>query len=345
MVDSSTGWAIGGQADPGDHVLRTQDGGTAWQDVTPPEAALEGDQSRKAALGTFLNADTGWVTYYQSDSRAPQEAPVVWVTHDGGVSWESSQAFGAGLLEELYLPSDLMFVDSQTGWLLAHLGAGMNHDYFTLFGSTDGGKTWQTLVDPFQGDLQSCTKTGIVFANAQMGWLTGDCHAVAPGVFLYTTGDGGRTWTSQEIPVPANAPADFFSLPFLGCGTYDPLFVPPDNVILEVQCDNFQLSTTAYYLYRTTDGGTNWSVNSFPGQSLLFISPEVGWALGRDIYQTADGGQTWNQVGSVNWDGQFDFVDEQLGWAVARADGQIALVKTEDGGSSWQELQPAIALP
>lgn len=326
-------------------MLRTQDGGGAWQDITPPEPAPAGDQSQKAALGTFLNAATGWVTYYQSDSRAPQEPPVVWMTHDAGSSWQSSQPFGAGLLEELYMPSDLKFVDSQNGWLLAHLGAGMNHDYFALFGSTDGGKTWETLIDPFQGDLQSCTKTGMVFTGSQMGWLTGDCHAVAPGVFLYRTGDGGRTWTSQEIPVPANAPPDFFGLPYLGCGTYDPLFVPPDNVILEVRCDNFQRSTTDYYLYRTTDGGKNWGVESFPGESLVFISPEVGWALGRDIYETTDGGQTWNQVASVNWDGQFDFVDEQLGWAVARADGQIALVKTEDGGGSWQELQSTIALP
>lgn len=343
MIDSNVGWAIGGDVDPGDHLLHTQDGGSTWQDVTPPEPTPEGEQSRKAALGTFLNAETGWVTYYQSDSRAPQEPPVMWITHDSGGSWESSQPFGAGLLEELYLPSDVKFVDSQNGWLLAHLGAGMSHDYFALFHSTDGGKTWETLVDPFQGELQSCSKTGIVFADSQMGWLTGDCHAVAPGVFLYKTEDGGSTWNTQEIPVPAGAPADLFNQPYISCGTYDPLFAPPNNIILEVQCNNFESSTTETYVYRTTGGGKNWSINSFPGDSLLFINSEVGWALGRDIYQTMDGGQTWNKVASVNWDGQFDFTSEQLGWAVARADGQIALVKTEDGGRRWMELKPVVS--
>jgi photosystem II stability/assembly factor-like uncharacterized protein len=343
MIDSSVGWAIGDEADPGDHVLRTQDGGSTWQDVTPPEPAPGADQSRKAALGTFLSAETGWVTYYQSDSLAPQEPPVVWITHDSGSSWEASQPFGQGLLEELYLPSDLKFIDAQNGWLLAHLGAGMNHDYFALFHSTDGGRSWRTLIDPFQGDLQSCSKTGIVFADPQLGWITGDCHAVAPGVFLYRTEDGGSTWNTQEIPAPAGAPVDLFNQPYIGCGTYDPIFVAPNNIILNLRCDNFESSTTDYYAYRTTDGGEIWSVDSFPGDSLLFINSEVGWGLGRDIYQTTDGGQTWNKVSSVNWDGQFDFVSEQLGWAVARADGQIALVKTENAGRKWQELKPEVS--
>ncbi|MEJ2301832.1 MAG: hypothetical protein P8Y14_09930, partial [Anaerolineales bacterium] len=134
-----------------------------------------------------------------------------------------------------------------------------------------------------------------------------------------------------------------FNQPYIGCGTYDPIFVAPNNIILNLRCDNFESSTTDYYAYRTTDGGEIWSVDSFPGDSLLFINSEVGWGLGRDIYQTTDGGQTWNKVASVNWDGQFHFVTEQLGWAVARADGQIALVKTENAGRRWQELKPEVS--
>lgn len=75
---------------------------------------------------------------------------------------------------------------------------------------------------------------------------------------------------------------------------------------------------------------------------MLFINPDVGWALGKDIYQTADGGQTWTKMSTVQWEGQFSFVSEQLGWAVARSGKEYALVQTEDGGKTWDIIDPVI---
>jgi photosystem II stability/assembly factor-like uncharacterized protein len=48
-------------------------------------------------------------------------------------------------------------------------------------------------------------------------------------------------------------------------------------------------------------------------------------------------------VKSVTWDALFTFIDPQTGWAIARADGQMALVKTSNGGASWLEIKPVIA--
>ena len=96
-------------------------------------------------------------------------------------------------------------------------------------------------------------------------------------------------------------------------------------------------------LYTTEDGGQNWRANPFPGGTLLMLNPRVGWALSRDIYQTTDGGQTWEKLKTVNWDGQFDFVNERSGFAVARSDGRIALVRTSDAGRSWELLEPVLA--
>jgi hypothetical protein len=142
-------------------------------------------------------------------------------------------------------------------------------------GLADGGRSWQTLIDPFQGDLQSCGKTGIVFADPQLGWITGDCHAVAPGVFLYRTEDGGHTWNTQEIPAPAGATTDLFNQPYIGCGTYDPNFAPPNNIILNLRCDNFESSTTDYYVYRTTDGGRIGAQT--PSLAILYSSTTLRW--------------------------------------------------------------------
>jgi photosystem II stability/assembly factor-like uncharacterized protein len=60
------------------------------------------------------------------------------------------------------------------------------------------------------------------------------------------------------------------------------------------------------------------------------------------MYRSADGGRTWSHVKVVNWDGQFSFVDPQNGWAVARENNDVALVKTSDGGGTWVQIMPTI---
>ena len=37
-----------------------------------------------------------------------------------------------------------------------------------------------------------------------------------------------------------------------------------------------------------------------------------------------------------------DFINERVGWGIAREDNQVALVKTEDGGSKWTMLVPTV---
>ena len=54
MLDPTMGWAIGGAED---HVLRTDDGGETWHDVTPPEPAPIAEEPGKIASGFFLDAN------------------------------------------------------------------------------------------------------------------------------------------------------------------------------------------------------------------------------------------------------------------------------------------------
>ncbi len=101
-------------------------------------------------------------------------------------------------------------------------------------------------------------------------------------------------------------------------------------------------NTERSLLYRSADGGQTWDAWDFPGGSLFFLDESRGFALSREIFWTADGGITWEQEKTVSWDGQFSFVDADVGWAVARADDEIALVKTEDRGQTWRIIEPAL---
>jgi hypothetical protein len=111
---------------------------------------------------------------------------------------------------------------------------------------------------------------------------------------------------------------------------------------------------TTRFLLSTQDLGNSWQTYPLPEtdypteylgsrQFLAFLNPLQGWLLGRDIFWTEDGGSSWTRVKRVNWDGQFSFIDSDRGWAVVRADGEIALVRTNDGGRTWEQLEPAIA--
>jgi photosystem II stability/assembly factor-like uncharacterized protein len=67
------------------------------------------------------------------------------------------------------------------------------------------------------------------------------------------------------------------------------------------------------------------------------------------LYQTTNGGQSWTLLKRTGWTGvQLNFLDAKTGWAVAcsdawscyQDDARHALVKTTDGGQSWQVLEP-----
>ena len=76
---------------------------------------------------------------------------------------------------------------------------------------------------------------------------------------------------------------------------------------------------------------------------MIYFGLKDALLLGRDMYLPASDGQTWSFVKTVNWDGQFSFSDPQYGWAVARSNGNVALVQTTNGASTWTVLKPTVA--
>ena len=174
MADLNRGWAIGTTAtDPNDHILFTADGGTNWKDVTPPEGmdATGG----KVATAFFKGADTAWVIYSSNVIQSPPGNAQVWKTTDGGATWSTSQPIPPSAEMEFFSPGYFSFPDDQHGWLLVHAGAGMSHDYIYIYGTSDGGSTWQKLVDPLASDQagtgpsMGLWKTGMTFYGCTEG--------------------------------------------------------------------------------------------------------------------------------------------------------------------------------
>lgn len=337
MISQERGWGVGGLNGSSDHILRTNDGGQTWMDVTPPEPAPGEDDPPKSSVAYFLDPMTGWVVYYE-ESVEPRPIHLrVWGTTNGGETWEPSRAIDLEFLGSTDFPPALGFEDADNGWLIARHGpAGMHRYPVYLLRTTDGGKSWEMAITPAEGGLQSCRKSGIDFGSQMVGWATvADCPIVAPEVAV--THDGGRSWEALTLPAPDNRP-ELFETEL--CEGHSPQLVSDLIGAVAVNC---RTGLMLNYIYLTSDGGETWESHLYPGGDLALMNPKMAYAFDRHIHQTLDGGQSWDHVKTVQWDGQFSFVTDQVGWAVARQGDALALVTTINGGRTWNLLKPSIA--
>jgi photosystem II stability/assembly factor-like uncharacterized protein len=104
-------------------------------------------------------------------------------------------------------------------------------------------------------------------------------------------------------------------------------------------------------LLHTSDGGRNWSAQSFDSTQWLygitFVDTATGWAVGGDwggshvnaiVLRTTDGGLNWeeltgNDLPTVNKLEAVTFVDALNGWVIG---SRATILRTTDGGASWE---------
>ncbi|MFV2042788.1 MAG: WD40/YVTN/BNR-like repeat-containing protein [Anaerolineales bacterium] len=332
MNTATEGWAIGSYPDPDlalpIRVLRTADGGQTWREVTPPEDnALMTD-----VAGIYSAGTSAWVIYLGTDR--------VWQTTDGGSTWIASEA---GYTMGQY--STLEFTGPQQGWMLQEVESGLGSQLVALFRTIDGGESWQEIINPYESeDLQSCFKTGISFFETEIGWVTYDCQGNYVEAFLDVSSDGGETWEEGQLPLPDGAAE---STDQGWCYSESPRLTSERSGSLIVKCVVLEGSvvTESSYLYRTDDAGETWEMLDYPGGQPQFFGDSTVLALGREQYLSTDGGATWTRVKVVTWDGQYSFVDPNLGWAVALDPEtfESALVSTSNGGRTWEIIEPLMA--
>lgn len=371
MVDEQSGWGVGKGNGMDDHILRTHDGGQTWQDITPPEPALVGDEGGKKVLSFFLDDDHAWATYYpEGDFQI--EPSIIWYTSDGGLSWEESSPLDGSGLETFFEPREIYFQDQHFGWLMLGHDRGVGHAPISIFRTGDGGQNWDRIIDPFSeensGFIHICCQSGMVFLDSRSGLITS--HN-GPVEFPYVnwTDDGGLTWQEQIL-----SSADEILFSNAWCGTSSPVVRSPQSIALVVECLDARQepAINVAFLYTSMDKGQTWEFFKLAtppiekgnwdyvqrSHSIDFISREIGWVYISDYYQlqggedsttlthifnTVDGGKSWQPVKSVAWIGQFSYVNIQNGWAAAYSGDENALVRTINEGRTWQIISPEIA--
>jgi photosystem II stability/assembly factor-like uncharacterized protein len=170
------GWLVGGLAS--EQLFATHDSGKTWRAVRPPPA-ITGAASTVYALPTFSSATDGVLPV--SLAAGTRSALAFMTTVDGGRSWTKaatvklgkSLTFGSGA------PSAVVAPD----YWLAAVGT-------RLVAVTDGGLARKTV-----GTLPG-TVTGLQFTSATTGWA----QVAGSGLKLFSTTDGGATWTRLKPP-------------------------------------------------------------------------------------------------------------------------------------------------
>ncbi len=327
MSDATTGWA----RTTTHRILHTTDGGKGWQDVTPPYPA--GSTVQLPPVFTSLSGSVAWVAVFEKQQPDGTIPNVLFRTSDGGHTWQEAMLPRSGLGV-----SQVQFVNAQDGWVLAGFGGvAAGSQAVDLFRSTDGGRTWSTVARapgslPLGGD-----KSGMGWASATTGWVTGCVCAAENTVLLPRTQDGGVSWRSQSLPLPSLQAV---------ITTQPPVFFSAAEGLLPVTF--FNGGSTILAVYATHDGGATWSHStllSAAGSVWDFLTAQQGWVVGANgttLDETSDGGQHWLLINpSANFRNisQLDFVSAQEGWAISMATPAAPLLlKTMDGGQTWVQV-------
>jgi photosystem II stability/assembly factor-like uncharacterized protein len=333
LVAATRGWALTPKK-----LAWTDDSGTSWRDITPPQARAAGVRG-----AFFLDGSHGWVVASSGDVAAGAVTLGAFRTADGGRTWTSARVAGASAANaDAYGgPAWVRFVDPSHGWILVKDVSSSNFSFGRLYRTTDGGRTWAGSEAPL-GDP-------ITFIDRQTGWTAGG----PAGDRLFVTRDAGRTWKRQTLPPPPDAASGHiaYTLPVKA----------GDEVVLSVTAAAGDRATVGWY--RSRDAGRTWRLANH-----VATADQLGSDVGVPV--AATGSDSWvsvlpssRRLVRVRDDGatlavqappttpagveELQFASATAGWALAAsgtcppggpcAPGRV-LFRTNDGGSTWHEV-------
>ena len=279
-------------------VLRTVDGGRHWANVSPPAAAdlqfrdIEAFDARRAVALTIGSG---------TDSR-------VYATSDAGRTW--TETFRNEDPAAFY--DCMTFLDRRRGLALSDPVDGK----FRILATADGGRSWRVLPnagmpDALPGEFAfAASGTCLVSAGGRAMFATGGGAAAR----VFTSRDGGRTWSVTDTPVPSGPSAGIYSLALKPSGEAIAVggdYVTPDAAPAGAAYLRGRTWTVARVVPGEYRSGSAWVGR---GPVALAVGP-----TGSDL--SRDGGRTWKKFDT----GSFDAVECAGGacWA-SGAEGRVA---------------------
>ena len=317
MIDSNNGFILNRDTN---QIMKTTDGGVNWN---PVSMNITIDDyyylykmdivSNKIFVGLYTEFNKSYIL----------------ISDDYGLTWEEKLITNL----ESHVVNILVISDMN---IVVELKLEGFYNMPTLFRTTDGGNTWNQILNENNQYLFSEFST-CSFINDNVGWVAANNDKI-----LIKTTDGGQTWYLYDINEISS----------------DTSF---NNVTFTSNNIGYLFGTTdgSYpIILKTIDGGNTWSAQTCPYQELSFydvrfINDNIGYALGKyrdynlnnTIYvfiKTTDGGLNWVDCqipSNIQWN-SIAFKDSLNGILVGKDSNNSTSMMyiTNDGANSWTEL-------
>ena len=242
---------------------------------------------------------------------------------------------------------DIVFVDENTGWYVNGFGK--------IYHTIDAGKTWEMQIEKKGSFFRT-----IAFLDKNIGFAgtvgTDYFPNVTDTIPLYGTKDGGKTWN----PVPYKGP---YVKGLCAIDVVKEQYINHGQIDYKIHIYAVGRVGSPANMMVSHDAGETWTSQSMTEDCKMLFDIKmfdknngiVCAATHEDISQsnalllkTTDGGKNWKKVYQstrpfeTTW--KVSFPTDKIGYATVQsynpnpAISQQRIVKTIDGGETWQEL-------